>query len=445
MMTLIGTSPNLIISSVRQQLYGKPFEMFDFFPVGFGIVVVGIAFLSVGWRLIPRGRRSQTLPESAFQVRDFVSEARLPPESPYVGRTVAELEALAEGDLSVTAIIRENFRRYVPQANWTLYAEDVLVLQSDPPVLERVVAEAGLELVGSKGVDAEALRKADVVTVEAVITAGSPIIGSTLVDLHLRERYGVSVLAVSRRGRPITVRMRRHKFQMGDLVVIQGDAEGMPDVLAALGCLPLAERRLALGRPRNLVLPVLILATAVILASTETVPVAIAFLGAAVAIAVLRLLTLREIYASIEWPILILLGSLIPVGEAVHDTGGTELIAGWLSHAAALLPGPAVLGVVMAITMVATPVLHHAAAVIVMGPIAASLAGKLGLNPDPFLMAVAVGAGSDFLTPIGHQCNTLVMGPGGYRFTDYWHLGLPLSAAVILLGVPLITLVWPLH
>jgi di/tricarboxylate transporter len=164
-----------------------------------------------------------------------------------------------------------------------------------------------------------------------------------------------------------------------------------------------------------------------------------------VAIAMLRLLTLREVYASIEWPILILLGALIPIGEAVHDTGGTELIAGWLSHAAALLPGPAVLGVVMAITMVATPVLHHAAAVIVMGPIAASLAGKLGLNPDPFLMAVAVGAGSDFLTPIGHQCNTLVMGPGGYRFTDYWHLGLPLSAAVILLGVPLITLVWPLH
>jgi di/tricarboxylate transporter len=345
----------------------------------------------------------------------------------------------------VTAVIRENFRRYVPQPHWALDAEDVLVLQGDPPMLEKLVAQAGLELVGSKDVDAEALRTADVVSVEAVITAGSPMSGSTLVDLRLRERYGASVLAVSRRGRPIGVRVRRHKFREGDLVVIQGDAETMPDTLAALGCLPLAERRLALGRPRNTVMPVLILAVAVLLASTETVPVAIAFLGAAVAIAVLRILTLREIYASIEWPILVLLGALIPVGEAVHDTGGTELIAGWLSHAAALLPAYAVLSVVMAITMAATPVLHHAAAVIVMGPIAASLAQKLGLNPDPFLMAVAVGAGSDFLTPIGHQCNTLVMGPGGYRFTDYWHLGLPLSATVILLGVPLITFFWPIH
>ncbi|HJT08484.1 MAG TPA: SLC13 family permease [Stellaceae bacterium] len=445
MMTLIGTSPNIIISSERVELLGKPYEMFDFLPVGLGIVVVGIVFLTFGWRLIPRGRKAQTPPEAAFRIEDYVAEAHIPADSPFVGRTVAELEELGEGDLTVAAIIRENYRRYVPSGHWTLFADDVLVLECDPHVLESVVADARLELVGSKGVDEEALRSAEVATVEAVVTAGSPLIGSSLAEQRLRGRYGINVLAVSRRGRRMTVRLRRAKFQVGDVIVVQGSAAALPDTLASLRCLPLAERRLSLGRPRKVALPVIALAAAVTLAATELVPVALAFTGAAVALALLRVITLREIYDSIEWPILILLGALIPVGQAVHETGATELIAQWLSHVAAMMPAFGVVATVMIITMLVTPLLHHAAAVIVMGPIAASLAVKLGLNVDPFLMAVACGASCDFLSPIGHQCNTLVMGPGGYRFTDYWHLGLPLSILVVLTGTPLITLVWPLH
>jgi len=445
MMTLIGTSPNIIISSERVELLGKPYEMFDFLPVGLGIVVVGIVFLTFGWRLIPRGRKAQTPPEAAFRIEDYVAEAHIPADSPFVGRTVAELEELGEGDLTVAAIIRENYRRYVPSGHWTLFADDVLVLECDPHVLESVVADARLELVGSKGVDEEALRSAEVATVEAVVTAGSPLIGSSLAEQRLRGRYGINVLAVSRRGRRMTVRLRRAKFQVGDVIVVQGSAAALPDTLASLRCLPLAERRLSLGRPRKVALPVIALAAAVTLAATELVPVALAFTGAAVALALLRVITLREIYDSIEWPILILLGALIPVGQAVHETGATELIAQWLSHVAAVMPALGVVATVMIITMLVTPLLHHAAAVIVMGPIAASLAVKLGLNVDPFLMAVACGASCDFLSPIGHQCNTLVMGPGGYRFTDYWHLGLPLSILVVLTGTPLITLVWPLH
>jgi len=445
MMTLIGTSPNIIISSERAQLLGKPYQMFDFLPVGFGIAVVGIVFLTFGWRLIPRGRKAQTPPEAAFRIEDYIAEAHIPADSPYVGRTVAELEELGEGDVTVAAIIRESYRRYVPSGHWTLFADDVLVLECDPHVLDSVVADARLELVGSKGVDEEALRSAEVTTVEAVVTAGSPLIGSSLAEQRLRARYGINVLAVSRRGRRMTVRLRRAKFQVGDVIVVQGSAAALPDTLASLRCLPLAERRLSLGRPRKVALPVIALAAAVTLAATELVPVALAFTGAAVALALLRVITLREIYDSIEWPILILLGALIPVGEAVHDTGATELIAQWLSHVAAVMPAMGVLAAVMVITMLVTPLLHHAAAVIVMGPIAVSLAATLGLNADPFLMAVACGASCDFLTPIGHQCNTLVMGPGGYRFTDYWHLGLPLSVLVVLTGVPLITLVWPLH
>jgi di/tricarboxylate transporter len=443
MMTLIGTSPNLIISSMRQELLGRPYAMFDFLPVGAGLFAVGLLFLTFGWRLIPHDRQGARPPAAAFRVEDAVAEARLPPETPFVGRTVAELEDLAEGDVTVAAIIRENYRRYVPSGHWTLFPEDTLVLEGDPPVLDSLVARAGLELVGSKDVDEKALRSAEVVPVEAVVSAGSPLIGASPIELRLRERYGVSLLAISRRGRRLATRLRRAKFQLGDVVVLQGPAAAMPDTLAALRCLPLAERGLRLGRPRNALLPVLALVAAVALAASGLVPPAIAFTGAALVPVLFGVLTLREAYDGIDWPILVLLGALIPVGEAVHSTGGAELVAQWLSPMASHVPVLIVVALLILVTMLVTPLMHHAAAVIVMAPIAASLASRLGLHPDAFLMAVAVGAGSDFLTPIGHQCNTLVMGPGGYRFGDYWRLGLPISLLVVVCGAPLIAAVWP--
>ncbi len=445
MMTLIGTSPNLLVSALRQQLLGRPYQMFDFLPVGAALAAIGVLFLSVGWRLLPQGRKGQVSPDAAIRIEDYVAEARLPAGSPYVGRSVAELEALGDGEVAVGAIIRENYRRYVPWGHWTLFAGDVLVLECDPHVLESVVARAGLELVGSEGFDKKALGSAEVTTLEAVVSAGSRLIGASLIELKLRERYGMNVLAMSRRGRRMAARLRRARFQLGDVLVLQGSAAALPDTLAMLNLLPLAERYLALGRPRHVFVPLIALAAAVAAAATALVPPALAFTAAAMALVLLRVLSLREVYDAIDWPVLVLLGALIPVGQAVQETGAAALIADGLAHLAQHLPALVVLGSVIAVTMLATPVLHHAAAVIVMGPIAASLAATLGLHPDPFLMAVAVGAGSDFLTPIGHQCNTLVMGPGGYRFGDYWHLGLPLTLLVVLLGAPFIALVWPLR
>jgi di/tricarboxylate transporter len=310
-------------------------------------------------------------------------------------------------------------------------------------VLERVVGEAKLKLVRDDAKEESDTPHDDIGVMEAVITDSSRMIDRTPRQLRLHQRYQVNLLALSRRGERVTHQMRSVKLKAGDVLVLQGNLTTMPEALGELGCLPLAARDLRLGAGRRSLLPLLVLVAAMVLVSLHVLPVAIAFFGAAVVMLLIRALTLREAYEVIEWPILILLGALIPVSDALRTTGGTDLIAGWLARVGDALPATGALAVVMVVAMAVTPFLNNAATVLVMGPIAAGLASKLGLSPDPFLMAVAIGAACDFLTPIGHQCNTLVMGPGGYRFGDYWRLGLPLSLMVVVVGVPLIALVWP--
>ena len=266
-----------------------------------------------------------------------------------------------------------------------------------------------------------------------------------MTELDVRHSYDLNVLAISRSGERITQRLRSLRFQAGDVVVMQGRFEALPDTLKELGILPLAARDVGLGGGRGRWIPVVVLTAAMLAVAFKVLPVAIAFFAAAVALLVTRALSLREAYETMEWPILILLGALIPVSEAVRTTGASDLIAGWLSIATSALPALGALALMLVAAMAVTPFLNNAATVLMVAPIAASLASRLGLNPDPFLMAVAVGAACDFLTPFGHQCNTLVMGPGGYRFNDYWKLGLPLSILVVLAGVPLIAAVWPLR
>ena len=443
LMTLIGTSPNVIVSRMRAELLGEPFTMFDFMPVGAGIALAGVVFLAFGFRLLPGGRKGSSGSEAAFRIEDYSTEATLPAASPMAGKTVADLEALADGEVTVTTIIREQFRRYAPSSHWVLYPEDVLILQGEQAALERVIGRTKLQL-STKDVAATVAKGAEIGAVEAVVGAESPLVGRTASQLALRARYQVNVVAVSRSGARMRQRLRATRFLAGDVIVLQGDLETLPETLAQLGCLPLASRGVSLGSGRNFWLPAVVLAAAMLLVSLQLVPVSVGFFGAAVALLLFRVLSLRDAYAAIEWPLLILLGALIPVSEALHTTGGTDLIAGWLAEAAALVPPVGALALIMVVAMAVTPFLNNAATVLMMAPIAAGLATNLKLNPDPFLMAVAVGAASDFLTPIGHQCNTLFMGPGGYRFGDYWRLGLPLSLIVVAVGVPLIALVWPL-
>jgi di/tricarboxylate transporter len=280
--------------------------------------------------------------------------------------------------------------------------------------------------------------------IEGVITTDSALIYSTPMEMNLRSRFGLNLIAISRSGENLTQRLREIRFRAGDVLVLQGRFDRMPDALKALGILPLAERDVVLGRNRQRYIPLLVVMVAMAAVAFELAPVALAFFGAALVILLAKSLSLREVYETVEWPIIVLIGALIPVSEAVRTTGASDLVAGWLSHVAGALPALGALALILVAAMAVTPFLNNAATVLMMAPIAASLAGQLGLNADPFLMAVAVGAACDFLTPFGHQCNTLVMGPGGYRFGDYWKFGLPLSILVVLAGVPLIAWVWKL-
>jgi di/tricarboxylate transporter len=312
----------------------------------------------------------------------------------------------------------------VPAGHWILFENDLLVLEGDADALKKVIDTAKLQLMVEKRTEVEPAPPNVSSAVEAVVREGSPLIGSSAARMRLRDRYGVVLLAMSRRGRRVRQRLHRVRFQPGDLVVLQGRTEEMADTLAALGCLPLAERNLRLGRKRRVVVPVVILTLAMGLVAFEIIPVPVAFFGAAVLILLSGALTLKEAYDSIEWPILILLGALIPVSEALRTTGATDLVAGWLSNIALTLPPIGAIAVMLAAAMAITPFLNNAATVLVMA---------------------AIGAGCDFLTPIGHQCNTLVMGPGGYRFADYARLGLPLSLIVIITAPFLIAWFWPVR
>ena len=444
--TLVGTSPNIIVSRLRGDLTGEPFKMFDFAPVGLGIALAGVAFLTLGYRLLPRDRRGTVSLHAALDIKDYTTEARVTADSKVAGQTVADLAKLADETIAVTVsgLVRDKTRNAAPLPDARLDPGDIVLLTGEPDALEQLVARAGLELEGKDRPTETEDPTNPVGVIEGVIGPNGVLIGQSAKRLDMHERYRINLIAVSRAGERFTERLREITLRAGDVIVLQGNLDQMPDRLRELGVLPLAERTVALGRTRRGWIAMAVLAVTIGLVAFNLVPVAIAFFAAAVALVLFGALPVREAYASVEWPILVMLGALIPVSEAVRTTGATDLIASHLAVAADALPPYGALALILVAAMAVTPFLNNAATVLVMAPIAVSLASSLGYRPDAFLMAVAVGAACDFLTPIGHQCNTLVMGPGGYRFGDYARLGAPLSLLVIVIGVPLIMVFWPM-
>lgn len=444
LMTLVGTSPNIIVSRVREQMTGQPFAMFDYFPTGFGLLVVGLIFLRFGYRLLPRDRRAAPTMGEALDIKGYVTEATLEEGSPAIGETVRAFLARHEHEVTITALLRAGLRSGV-YGHTRLREGDMLILGGDPEALERVIAGDKLALAGHDRDVPEGTHKDDVGVIEAVVNTGSVLIGQTAERLLLQQRYGVNLIAVSRAGERLTKRLGAIVLCAGDVIVLQGPLSLLPERLRDLGALPLAERSLRLGSSQRSWLPILILAVAMAATATGYVPVAVAFFTAAGLVMATGALPVREAYDSVEWPILIMLAALIPVSDSLRSTGASDIIAAGLAHVAATLPAWGAVALILVAAMAVTPFLNNAATVLVMAPIAAVFAQDLGYRPEAFLIATAVGAGCDFLTPIGHQCNTLVLGPGGYKFGDYARLGAPLSVLVVLVGTPLIMATWPLR
>jgi di/tricarboxylate transporter len=459
-MTLIGTPPNLLAADLAERLRGERFTMFEFTPVGASLTVAGIVFIvAIGWRLLPRGREGTKSGTELFEIGHYVTEARLPPKSSLVGKTIREFEE-ASGERAAVLGLVHGDTRLRPSSTYVLQAGDVLLLQAETEELQSHVQAAQIDLVAAAPHDAPDLPSAEASvpaeekkpdetpkaprldTAEAVVTPTSWVQGSTARTLRLRAQYDVNLLAISRRGRPFTTRLRDVPLFAGDVLLLEGPARDLPDVIAKLGCLPLADRRLALS-PRRVALPFAVFVAAVALVIFGVTSAAIAFAVGATAMVALGFVPAREVYSTIEWPVIVLLAALIPVALALESTGTAQLAADALVRAAGSLPPHALLGLLLVATMAITPLLNNAATVLLMGPIAHGIAENVGVDSAAFLMAVAIGASCDFLTPFGHQNNTLILGPGGYRFADFWKLGLPLDLIIVAVAVPLLPIVFP--
>lgn len=443
LVTLVGTSTNIIASQVREDTTGQPFKMYDFAPVGLVLTLLGLIFVSFGWRLLPRNRKGRAGLAEAAADAAYSTEARVPDKFPKEIDTIASLD-LDKDEVRVRAVVGEDGKSRPALAGTSLTPGMSLVLEGDAEALARAFQRTPLEETRKKEDIEKDEPSEETRTIEAVVQSDSPLIGQSAERMRLQQRYGVQLLAIARSRERITERLRDVTIRAGDMLVLRAGEKALPEVLANLCLLPLAERVVQIGGGRRRFVPILILAAAMVLLALNIVPVAGAFFGAALLMIVSGSISMREAYSSLEPEVLVLIGALTPLAEAVRHSGGTDLIAHGLAVLLHGMPALLALGAIMLAAMACSPFLHNAPTVLVLGPIAVGVAKGLGLGADAFLMAVATGAGCDFLTPIGHQCNTLVRGPGGYRFGDYWKLGLPLSILVVLVGTPLIAWVWHL-
>lgn len=442
MITLIGTPSNIVIAQFRQDALGKPYGMFDFAWVGLVCAAVGIAFVAlVGWRLIPqRGERTRpSMTESDL----FVAEARVPQKSPSVGKTPSDLYELGdEHDVTLLGLVRNGKRLPGFAAGVEMRKGDFLVLEGNPKSIEAFIGAAKLAL--SKQEVKEGLTDKSVSLMEVIVPEGSRAIGRNVHEMRLRYRRGVSLLGISRRGQRFQERVEKLAIRQGDVLLLFGPIDLLSDAAEWLGTLPIADRRHTVIQRRKALLAIGVFVAAIALAVAGLVPLSIALAAVVAVYAVLSIVTPSDIYGSVEWPIIVLLAALIPIGNAFEEAGGTEIITHAIMSRTEGMPVWLILAIVMAVTMVLSDFLNAIATALIAAPIGVSVAQSLGVSPDPFLMGVAVAGTCGLLTPIGHKNNAIIMGPGGYQFSDYWRLGLPLELLIIAVGVPTILFFWPL-
>lgn len=457
MTTLIGTPPNLIVSGFRAEAGLGHFAIFDFAPVGAAVAIIGVLFVAaLGWRLVPARKSAMA---DGFDTGAYFTEMRIPETSKAVGLTLRAFEREIENsDVQIVGLVRNDVRLTAPHGGRRIRADDVLVLEADVDALAQALSVFDIKLEQSDVVpdqveaqagtdgeeDTEQKAESDIVLRELAVLPGSSIVGRSAKEMHLRARYGVNLLAVSREGHPPRSGLRTIKLNSGDLLLVQGPEDAVTEFINDTGCVPLGARTLRIPDKRMAIIASAIMLGAIALVTFGLLPAAPAFALGVLASMVLRTVPLRQVYTSIDWPVIVLLAALIPVAGAMQSTGAAEMLAQFLVDTVAQGNAVAALVVVLVITMFLSDVMNNAATAAVLCPIALGISSTLGVNPDSFLMAVAIGASCAFLTPIGHQNNTLILGPGGFRFGDYWKLGLPLELIVVVVSVPLLLLVWPL-
>lgn len=456
MTTLIGTPPNLIVSGFRQRQGAESFAMFDFTPVGLAVALSGIVFLAlIGWRLVPERKRSGP---ASFDTGTYFTELRLGEDSKLVGSSLRHVETMLESaDAQIVGLVRKGLHLNAPSPRHKLRADDILIIEAEPEALTDLLSSTGLKLeeaVIAKS-ESEAAEKKDPdggdrtdadapVIRELAITVRSQALGFSATDLQMRTRYGLNLLAISRHGARSTKRLRSTLFQAGDVLLIQGSPEAIALFANEYGGLPLAPRPIRIPDKRRAIAASAIMLLAIAGAAFGLLPAAIAFSAGVLAFMLLRIIPLRKLYEAIDWPVIVLLAALMPVAGAIATTGTADLLARAMLQGLAQGNAVIALALILIITMTLSDFMNNAATAAVMCPLAISVARQLWVSPDAFLMAVAIGASCAFLTPIGHQNNTIILGPGGFRFGDYWKLGLPLELLVFAIGMPMLLWIWPL-
>ena len=449
MVTLIGTPPNLIVSNFRNTTLGEPFGFFNFAPVGLVMVFIGVGLtLILGSKLIPDRKSGDE--DGIFNIGDYLSEIVITKESKMVGKTIRDFYDIYKLEIEVLSIIRNKHNIVVPHANEVLLPGDELIIKTDSLELTDLIKRTETSLKGAKldFLESVPLLKSDEFNlVEVVLREDSLLIGRTALEVKLRNRYNVNLVAVSRRGAIEVERLKSFRFQAGDVLLLQAPVSILQDVYRKLSCLPLAERSVNIDtkiKRTDQYLPLTLFLIGIILTTAGIFPVQISFFAVAVILVLFKFMTPREFYDAIEWPTVLLLATLLPLGGAFQKSGASTTIAGILTGLSSILPPSITIAILMVITMIMTNLIGNYATAVLMSPIAVSLASSMGVSSDPLLMGVCIACSSAFLTPIGHQSNMLVMGPGGYKFTDYWRLGLPLCILIIVIGTPLLLFLWPL-
>ncbi len=446
MVTLIGTPSNIIIANLRTDYLGAPYTMFDFSPVGGVVALVSILFITlIGWRFLPKERQAATSAEDLFQIEGYTAEVLAPKSSKEIGTSLFDLDSKAQDyGVHIAGLIRGKRRILSLRPTHVLKPRDILLLEADPADLDKFAHELGFEIKGDIAKDKALFSSEDVLLVEAVVSADSRLITRRVGDLRLSSRYHLNLLGISRQGKTLRKSLKNIIVRTGDVFLLQAERDTYALTLSRLGLLPLAERGLQLGKRDQAVVAVSLLAGAVLLAVFGVIDLTISLMAAAFGMVLARIVPVQDIYEAIDWPVIVLVGAMIPIGGALQTVGATDLMAGWILTLSAGLPLYAILGLVMFATMSLSDVMNNVATAVVMAPVGIAIARALEVNPDAFLMAVAVGASCAFLTPIGHKNNALILGPGGYKFGDYWRMGLPLEILILLVGVPMIMKVWPL-